>query len=85
MSVYQVQKLLFNLHNDLELKQKYKESPQEVLKKYDLGDAELKALLEPDVGSLYRMGIHTYLLWAYGALMGVKPDAYFKQIRRDKN
>jgi Aromatic-ring-opening dioxygenase LigAB, LigA subunit len=85
MSVYQVQKLLFNLHNDLELKQKYKESPQEVLKKYDLGDAELKALLEPDVGSLYRMGIHTYLLWAYGALMGVKPDVYFKQIGRDKN
>jgi hypothetical protein len=85
MSVYQVQKLLFNLHNDLELKQKYKESPEEVLKKYDLGDTELRALLEPDVGSLYRMGTHTYLLWAYGALMGVKPDVYFKQIGRDKN
>jgi hypothetical protein len=50
MSVYQVQKLLFNLHNDLELKEKYKESPQEILKKYDLADAELKALLEPAVG-----------------------------------
>jgi hypothetical protein len=31
------------------------------------------------------MGTHTYLLWAYGALMGVKPDVYFKQIGRDKN
>jgi hypothetical protein len=85
MSVYQVQKLLFNLHNDLELKQKYKESPDEILKRYDLADAELKALLEPDVGSLYRMGTHTYLLWAYGTLMGVKPEVYFKQIGRDKN
>ena len=85
MSVYQVQKLLFNLHNDLELKQKYKESPQEVLRKYELVDSERKALLEPDVGSLYRMGVHTYLLWAYGALMGVKPDVYFNQIGRDKN
>lgn len=85
MSLYQVQKLLFNLHNDLELKQKYKESPQEVLKKYELVESERKALLEPDVGSLYRMGVHTYLLWAYGALMGVKPGVYFKQIGRDKN
>jgi hypothetical protein len=85
MSLYQVQKLLFNLHNDLELKQKYKESPQEVLKEYDLAEAELKALLEPDVGSLYRMGTHTYLRWAYGALMGAKPDVYFKQIGRDKH
>jgi hypothetical protein len=84
MSVYQVQKLLFNLHNDLELKQKYKESPQEILKRYDLADFEIEALLEPDVGSLYRMGTHTYLLWAYGALMGVKPDSYFRQIGRDK-
>jgi len=83
MSAYQVQKLLFNLHNDLELKQKYRESPEEVLEKYDLTDGELKALTEPDVGSLYRMGTHTYLLWAYGALMGVKPEVYFKQIGRN--
>ena len=85
MSVYQVQKLLFNLHNDLELKQKYKENRNEILKRYDLTDSELKALLEPDVGSLYRMGTHTYLLWSYGMLMGVKPDLYFKQIGRDNS
>jgi hypothetical protein len=80
MSVYQVQKLLFNLHNDLELKERYRENPHEVLKRYDLADSERKALLEPDVGSLYRMGTHTYLLWAYGNLMGVSREAYFEQI-----
>jgi hypothetical protein len=85
MSLYQVQKLLFNLHNDVELKQKYKENPREVLKSYDLTDFELKALLEPDVGSLYRMRAHTYLLWSYGNLMGVKPEVYFKEIGRDKS
>lgn len=85
MSVYQVQKLLFNLHNDLELKQKYKENPKEILKRYDLTVSELKALSEPDVGSLYRMGTHTYLLWSYGMLMEVKPDVYFKQIGRDNS
>jgi hypothetical protein len=73
MSVYQVQKLLFNLHNDLELKEKYKESPEEILKRYDLADSELKPLLEP-VGSLYRMRTHTYLLWAYGISLATLPS-----------
>lgn len=41
MSRYQVQKLLFNLHNNLEVKQKYKETPQEILKRYDLAESEL--------------------------------------------
>jgi hypothetical protein len=82
MSLYQVQKLLFNLHNDLELKEKYRENPHEVLQKYDLAESERKALLGPDVGSLYRMGTHTYLLWAYGTLMGVSREAYFEQIGR---
>jgi hypothetical protein len=84
MSVYQVQKLLFNLHNDLELKEKYKQNPEEVIKKYDLAESERKALLEADVGSLYRIGTHTYLLWAYGGLMGVGRDSYFEQIRGEK-
>ena len=55
MSVYQVQKPLFNLHNDLELKQKYKKNPQKILKKYDLAESELKALLggNKGVGSLF--------------------------------
>jgi hypothetical protein len=85
MSLYQVQKLLFNLHNDLELKEKYKKDPAEVLNKYDLAESERAALLQPDVGTLYRMGTHTYLLWSYGGLMGVTRDVYFKQIRDEKN
>ena len=85
MSVYQVQKLLFNLHNDLELREAYKRHREEVLGRYDLDDSERRALLQPDVGSLYRMGTHTYLLWAYAGLMGVGREAYFKQIRGEKN
>jgi len=80
MSLYQVQKLLFQLHNDLGLRKRYKADSREVLKGYDLSDSETKVLLDADVGSLYRMGVHTYLLWSYGRLMGVEAEEYFKQI-----
>jgi hypothetical protein len=81
MSLYQVDKLLFALFNDLELQQKYQEDPSEVLKRYDLQDFELKALRDVNAGELYRMGVHSFLLWQFSRLMDLKPAIYFKQVR----
>ena len=81
MSLYQVDKLLFALFNDLELQQKYKQDPSEVLKGYDLQDFELKALRDVNAGELYRMGVHSFLLWQFSRLMDLKPAIYFKQVR----
>jgi hypothetical protein len=81
MSLYQVDKLLFALFNDLELQQKYKQDPSEVLKRYDLQDFELKALRDVNAGELYRMGVHSFLLWQFSRLMDLKPAIYFKQVR----
>jgi hypothetical protein len=81
MSIYQVDKLLFALFNDLDLQQKYQEDPREVLKRYDLQDFELKALRDVNAGELYRMGVHSFLLWQFSRLMDLKPAIYFKQVR----
>ena len=81
MSLYQVDKLLFTLFNDLELQEKYKQKPDEVLKRYDLEDFETKALREVNAGELYRMGAHSFLLWQFSRLMDLKPAIYFKQVR----
>ena len=81
MSLYQVDKLLFNLFNDLELQDKYKRDSDEVVRRFDLQDTELKALREVNAGELYRMGAHTFLLWQFARMMDLKPAAYFKQIR----
>jgi hypothetical protein len=81
MSLYQVDKLLFALFNDLELQQKYKQDPSEVLKGYDLQDFEFKALRDVNAGELYRMGVHSFLLWQFSRLMDLKPAIYFKQVR----
>jgi Aromatic-ring-opening dioxygenase LigAB, LigA subunit len=81
MSLYQVDKLLFALFNDLELQEEYKQSADDVLKRYDLQEDELKAIREVDAGALYRMGAHTFLLWQFARMMDLKPAVYFKQVR----
>ena len=81
MSLYQVDKLLFALFNDLELQQKYKQTPDEVLERYELQDFERKALREVNAGELYRMGAHSFLLWQFARSMDLKPAIYFKQVR----
>ena len=83
MSLYQVDKFLFTLFNDLELQEKYKKNPDEFLKGYDLEDFEVKALREVNAGELYRMGAHSFLLWQFSRLMDLKPAIYFKQVRGD--
>ena len=81
MSLYQVDKLLFTLFNDLELQEKYKQNPEAVLKRYDLEDFEAKALRDVNAGELYRMGAHSFLLWQFARLMDLKPAIYFQQVR----
>lgn len=81
MSLYQVDKLLFALFNDLELQEKYKQNADEVLQRYDLRDFERKALREINAGELYRMGAHSFLLWQFARMMDLKPAIYFQQVR----
>jgi aromatic-ring opening dioxygenase LigAB LigA subunit len=81
MSLYQVDKLLFALFNDLELQESYKQNPAEVLKRYDLQDSELEALRDLNAGALYRMGAHSFLLWQFARMMDLKPAVYFRQLR----
>jgi len=81
VSLYQVDKLLFHLFNDLELQGKYRQDAGAVLKGYDLQENETKALREVNAGELYRMGAHSFLLWQYARMMDLKPALYFKQVR----
>jgi len=81
VSLYQVDKLLFQLFNDLELQRQYKQNSTAVLQRYDLQGNELEALRKVDAGELYRMGAHTFLLWQFARMMELSPAVYFKQVR----
>jgi hypothetical protein len=81
MSLYQVQRLFFDIHNDLDLRKDYLSNPTEVAKPYDLSDAERTVILSKDIGTLYRMGVNPWLLFQFAHMVGMKNDEYLKQIR----
>lgn len=81
MSLYQVQKLLFNVHNNLDLRKSYLSNAEEVAKEYDLTDEERRALRSKDMRSLYRMGVNPWLLFQFAHIVGMNNAQYLQQIR----
>jgi hypothetical protein len=82
MSLYQVQKLLFQIHNNLELRAEFLSDPMPVIANHKLTDNERQALLDRDIGTLYRLGVNPWLLLQYANITGVNTQDYLRQIRQ---
>jgi Aromatic-ring-opening dioxygenase LigAB, LigA subunit len=83
MSVYQVNKILYQTDNDAAFRKRLSEEPEAVLKEFRLSKEEHDALTSGAVGKLYQMGVHTFLLnhlYRY-ELFGVNRDNYLSRIR----
>ncbi len=83
MSVYQVNKILYLTDNDAAFRKRMQEAPETVLNEFSLSKDERDALTSGQVGKLYQMGVHTFLLnhlyrWE---LFGVNRDNYLTRIR----
>ena len=83
MSVYQVNKILYQTDNDAAFRKRLKEEPATVLKEFRLTEEELAALTAGAVGKLFQMGVHTFLLnhLSRYELFGVNRDNYLGRIR----
>lgn len=82
MSLYYLQKLLYNLNREPALQARFKADRASVLADYDLSDEESKALTDPDVGLLYVLGVNGQLLMHYAALVGQSWDQYIEAMRQ---
>src|SRR5262245_64432530 len=83
MSVFQVNKILYLTDNDPAFRKRIIEEPEAVLDEYRLTDQERAALTSGAVGTLYQMGVHTFLLnhlYLY-ELFGVNRDTHLSRIR----
>jgi hypothetical protein len=58
MSVYQINKILYETDNDGGFRKRLKEEPEAVLKGFRLTEEELAALTSGAVGKLFQMGVH---------------------------
>ena len=83
MSVYALNKLFYMLENDGSFRDWVKSNPGEAIGQFTLTAKEREALTSGDVGELYRMGVHAFLLSGLSRhrLFGVDGENYLPRIR----
>ena len=82
MSLYYVQKLLYQLNRDPRTRERFEAEPESVLGEFELTDEELAAIRKPDIGLLYVLGVNGQLLMHFAA-MHQYPWADYLQAMRD--
>lgn len=81
MSLYYVQKLLYELNRDAKLQQAFFDNKDLVLKDYKLDDEEIQAIKKPDIGLLYILGVNGQILMHYAAMCGYQWPEYIQAMR----
>jgi Aromatic-ring-opening dioxygenase LigAB, LigA subunit len=81
MSLYHVQKLLYQLNRDPSVRARYEQNFASLLADYELTEDERRAIREPDIGLLYVMGVNGQILMHYAALRGFEWDRYIEAMR----
>ena len=81
MSLYYVQKFLYQINREPALQQYFRDSSDAALADYDLTEEERAALAKPDIGLLYVLGVNGQLLMHYAALAGYEWSAYLQAMR----
>ena len=82
MSLYQVQKLIYQLNRDPRTRERYERERDAVLAEYALTDEEKKALVQPDIGLLYVLGVNGQLLMHFAALHKIEWNDYLERMRQ---
>jgi hypothetical protein len=81
MSLYQLSKFLYQLNRDEALKVHFKAEPQVAIAPYNLNDEEQLAVLEPDIGLLYVLGVNGQILMHFAAFCGIEWSDYLQRMR----
>jgi hypothetical protein len=81
MSLYQLQKLLFDLNREPRVQQEYRRDLPALLAQYELSAEERAALSAGDVGLIYVLGANGQLLMHYAAFLGLPWPDYVQALR----
>lgn len=81
MSLYQTQKLLYQLNRDPAIRRRLEQDIEGLLAESELTDEERKAIRDPDIGLLYVMGVNGQILMHYAAFRGYEWNAYLEAMR----
>ena len=81
MSLYQLQKFLFDINRDGGLQQQFRTDMAAVLDRYALAGEERRALETGDIGLIYVLGANGQLLMHYAAFLGMPWADYIAAMR----
>jgi hypothetical protein len=81
MSLYQMQKFLFDINRDQDLQRQCREDVAAILSRYELTDEERRALETGDIGLIYVLGANGQLLMHYAAFLGMPWADYLAAMR----
>ncbi len=76
-----MQKFLYELNRDEKLQAAYASDRSAVLEPYELTDEEAAALVEPDIGLLFHLGVNGQILMHFAALHQIEWQDYLQRMR----
>lgn len=82
MSLYYLQKFLYQLNRDPQTQRQYREDISELIADYPLTDEEIAALTKPDIGLLYVLGVNGQILMHYAAFLNIEWFDYLDAMRK---
>jgi hypothetical protein len=81
MSLYQLQKFLYDINRDPSAQREYRTDLQGLLDHNELTGEERDALAAGDIGLIYVLGANGQLLMHYAAFLGLSWPAYIQAMR----
>ena len=81
MSLYYVQKFLYELNRSEDMQARYHADRAGSLAGFELTDEETAALVEPDIGLLFHLGVNGQILMHFAALHQIEWADYLQRMR----
>jgi len=81
VSLYQVQKFLFEINRDPSVQEQARKDLAALLPRYDLTDEERGAIAAGDIGLIFVLGANGQLLMHYAAFLGMPWPDYIAAMR----
>jgi hypothetical protein len=81
MSLYALQKLIYELNRDPAVQDAFTADREAVLSRYRLDDEEAEAMRSDDIGKLYILGVNGQILMHFAAWRGLGWDEYIQAMK----
>ena len=81
MGLYYVQKFLYQLNRNQAVQDAYRDDPHGVLAGFELTDLEIDALVAPDIGLLFVLGVNGQILMHFAAFHQISWADYLQRMR----